>query len=181
MAWGCTNRIQNGRSVCDSYHVREDVLYKTYVEAIKEITDNAAEVMETIRNGLEEECAGGTQERLHEIEERIIQLQEATLEAHKAKQRMEVSTPDYAAKVKEYGEQMKVLEAERDEAQQTANQYTALKAILDNFENGLKNGSVMDADDNAIMRSLVEQIIIRDDEMEIEFKCGVTYKHEYVR
>jgi len=39
----------------------------------------------------------------------------------------------------------------------------------------------MDADDNAIMRSLVEQIIIRDDEMEIEFKCGVTYKHEYVR
>ena len=36
------------RSVCDSYHVREDVLYKTYVEAIKEITDNAAEVIETI-------------------------------------------------------------------------------------------------------------------------------------
>ena len=94
---------------------------------------------------------------------------------------MEVSTPDYAAKVKEYGEQMKTLEAERDEAQQATNQYTALKAILDNFENGLKNGSVMDADDNAIMRSVVEQIIIRDDEMEIEFKCGVTYKHEYVR
>ncbi len=85
--WGCTNRIQNGRSVCDSYHVREDVLYKTYVEAIKEITDNAAEVMETIRSGLEEECTGGTQERLHEIEERIIQLQEATLKAHKAKPR----------------------------------------------------------------------------------------------
>ena len=94
---------------------------------------------------------------------------------------MEVNTPDYAAKVKEYGEQMKALEAERDEAQQTANQYTALKAILDNFENGLKNGSVMDADDNAIMRSVVEQIIIRDDEMEIEFKCGVSIKKEYVR
>ena len=76
---------------------------------------------------------------------------------------------------------MKALEAERDEAQQTANQYTALKAILDNFENGLKNGSVMDADDNAIMRSVVEQIIIRDDEMEIEFKCGVSIKKEYVR
>ena len=66
-------------------------------------------------------------------------------------------------------------------AQQATNQHTTLKTILDNFERGLKDGSVMGADDNAIMRSVVEQIIIRKDEIEIEFKCGVTYKHEYVR
>ena len=65
--------------------------------------------------------------------------------------------------------------------QQATDQYTALKAILDNFENGLKNGSVMGADDNAIMRSVVEQIIIRENEMEIEFKCGVSIKKEYVK
>ena len=181
VSWGCTNRIQNGRSNCDSHHVREDVLQATYKAAIKEITDDADDVIASVKETIESACGNGETERLREIEEAIIQIQEAVLELHKAKQRMEVNTPDYAAKVKEYGEQMKALEAERDEAQQTANQYTALKAILDNFENGLKNGSVMDADDNAIMRSVVEQIIIRDDEMEIEFKCGVSIKKEYVR
>ncbi len=39
----------------------------------------------------------------------------------------------------------------------------------------------MGADDNAIMRSVVEQIIIRENEMEIEFKCGVSIKKEYVK
>ena len=96
-------------------------------------------------------------------------------------QRMEVSAADYAAKVKEYSEQMKALEAERDEAAQTANQYTELKVILDAFEHGIKDGSIMSTDDTAIMRSLVEQIIVRETEIEIEFKCGVTIRQEYVR
>jgi len=161
--------------------MREDVLYKTYVEAIKEITDNAAEVIETIRSGLAEECAVGTQERLHEIEEQIIQLQEATLEAHKAKQRMELSAADYAATVKEYSDRMKALEAERDEAAKTANQYTELRVILDAFEHGIKDGTIMSTDDTAIMRSLVEQIIVRETEIEIEFKCRASITKEYVR
>lgn len=94
---------------------------------------------------------------------------------------MEISATDFAAQVKEHSEQMKALEAERDEAAQTANQYTELKVILDTFEHGIKDGSIMSTDDTAIMRSLVEQIIVREKEIEIEFKCGVTIRQEYVR
>ena len=94
---------------------------------------------------------------------------------------VEISATDYAAQVKEYSDRMKALEAERDEAAQTANQYTELKVILDAFEHGIKDGTIMSADDSAIMRSLVEQIIVRDTEIEIEFKCGVTIRQEYVR
>ena len=179
--WGCTNRIQNGRSCCDSHHVREDVLRNTYLAAIREITDNADEVLETVKSSIASECQGDTGDRLREIEDQIIALQEAALALHKAKQRMEVSAADYAAKVKEYSDRMKALEAERDEAAQTANQYTELKVILDAFEHGIKDGTIMSADDSAIMRSLVEQIIVRDTEIEIEFKCGVTIRQEYVR
>ena len=39
----------------------------------------------------------------------------------------------------------------------------------------------MGADDTAIMRSVVEQIIVRKDAMEIGFKCGVTVQQEYVK
>ena len=63
----------------------------------------------------------------------------------------------------------------------TANQYTELRVILDAFEHGIKDGSIMSTDDTAIMRSLVEQIIVRETEIEIEFKCGVTIRQEYVR
>ncbi len=179
--WGCTNRIQNGRASCDSHHVREDVLQNTYLAAIREITDNADEVLETVKSSIDAEYQGDTGDRLREIEDQIIALQEAGLALHKAKQRMEVSAADYAAKVKEYSEQMKALEAERDEAAQTANQYTELKVILDTFERGIKDGTIMSADDSAIMRSLVEQIVVRDTEIEIEFKCGVTIRQEYIK
>ena len=55
------------------------------------------------------------------------------------------------------------------------------RLILDAFEHGIKDGSIMSADDTAIMRSLVEQIIVRETEIEIEFKCGVTIRQEYIR
>lgn len=76
---------------------------------------------------------------------------------------------------------MKALEAERDEAAKTANQHTELKVILDAFEHGFKDGTIMSSDDTAIMRSLVDQIIVRETEIEIEFKCGVAIRQEYVR
>ena len=181
VSWGCTNRIQNGRSSCDSHHVREDVLRKTYLAAIREITDNADEVLDAVKISITAECQGDTGDRLREIEDQIIALQEKALALHKAKQRMEVSAADYAAQVKQYSDRMKALEAERDEAAQTANQYTELRVILDAFEHGIKDGTIMSTDDTAIMRSMVEQIIVREKEIEIEFKCGVTIRQEYVR
>ena len=51
----------------------------------------------------------------------------------------------------------------------------------DAFENSIKNGSISNPDDYAVMRSAVEQIIVRKDSMEIEFKCGASITKEYVR
>lgn len=101
--------------------MREDVLRNTYFAAIREITDNADEVLETVKSSIDAECQGDNGDRLREIEDQIIALQEAALALHKAKQRMEVSAADYAAKVKEYSEQMKALEEERDAATRTVN------------------------------------------------------------
>ena len=84
---------------------------------------------------------------------------------------MELSAADYAATVKENAEKMKALEAERDAAAGDANRYTQIKAVIDAFENSIKNGSISDPDDYAVMRSVVEQIIVRKDSMEIEFNA----------
>ena len=39
----------------------------------------------------------------------------------------------------------------------------------------------MSTDDTDIMRSPVKQIIVRETEIEIEFKCGVAIEQEYVK
>ncbi|MGN0067694.1 MAG: zinc ribbon domain-containing protein [Bacteroides sp.] len=42
--WGCTNRISNGRSVCDSHHINEDVLYATYHAAVQAMVEDAGSI-----------------------------------------------------------------------------------------------------------------------------------------
>ena len=39
-AWGCSNRISNGRAACDSHHVNEDTLQHTYTAAIREMIED---------------------------------------------------------------------------------------------------------------------------------------------
>ena len=38
----------------------------------------------------------------------------------------------------------------------------------------------MNDDDGSIMKALVETIVVKEESMEIRFKCGVTIEKEYV-
>ena len=98
---GCCNHIVNGRAECDSHHVNEEVLKATYLAAMRTLVDSAEEVVEAVRDGAELALEPENKAALHRINEEIIALQGAVLALHKAKQRMEVSAADYAAKVKE--------------------------------------------------------------------------------
>ena len=48
--WGCTNRISNGRAVCDSHHVNDDVLQRTYLAAIREMIEDADDIMAAVKD-----------------------------------------------------------------------------------------------------------------------------------
>ena len=47
--WGCANRIVNGRAVCDSHHINEDVLYATYHAAIEAMIEDAGAILNEIK------------------------------------------------------------------------------------------------------------------------------------
>ena len=47
--WGCANRIVNGRAVCDSHHVNEDTLQNTYTAAIRDMIEDAEEIMTAVK------------------------------------------------------------------------------------------------------------------------------------
>ena len=94
--------------------MNEEVLEATYLAAMRTLVDSAEEVVEAVRDGAELALEPENKAAIDKIDEEIITLQEAALALHKAKQRMEIGAEDYAAKVKEYSERMKALEAERD-------------------------------------------------------------------
>ena len=120
------------------------------------------------------------EEAFNRIEQEIIEVQEAVLTLHKAKQQRSVSATDYAAQIKEYSQRMQELEAQQAELQTTENRYGEVKMWLDSFAEHIQSGAIMDADDSIIMKQLVEQIIVGDDGIEVHFKCGIVASHEYM-
>ena len=178
-AWGCTNRISNGRAVCDSHHVNDDVLQRTYLAAIREMIENADEIIETVRDSARLVLQPENAAALAAIEQEIIAIQEQALGLHKAKQAHTISESEYAERISECSIRMKELETQQAEMQTAASRYAEVKAWLDSFQEHISSGDILDADDESIIKQLVEQIIVNNDGIEIQFKCGATIEKEY--
>ena len=118
---------------------------------------------------------------LDRIDEQIIEIQEAMLALHKAKQRMEISAADYAAKVKDYSDRMKELEAASGEPQDTAVKYTEVRTWLDTFIKQTMRSDALTTADSTTMKMLVDRIQIRNEGIVVEFKCGVAIEQDYVK
>ena len=180
-SWGCATRIVNGRKACDSHHINETVLEATYLAALNDLIENAGTVVDVIKEGAGLAMEPDNRAALAQIEEDIIEIQESVLALHRDKKEMRISTADYAAKVKEYSEQMRAKEAERDKLQDTAVKYAEVSTWLDTFMDQAIHGDKLTQCDGTVMKTLVERIIARDTGIEVIFKCGVSVEHEYVK
>ncbi len=178
-AWGCTNRISNGRAVCDSHHVNDDVLQRTYLAAIRDMIEDADEIIEAVRDSARLVLQPENAAALAAVEQEIIAIQEQALGLHKAKQAHTITENEYAARISECGIRMKELEAQQAEMQTAASRYAEVKAWLDAFQDHISSGDILNADDEGIIKQLVEQIIVNEDGIEIQFKCGATIEKEY--
>ena len=179
-AWGCANRIANGRTVCDSRHVSEEVLKETYRAAIMDAVGDMDAIIETVKDSCRMVLVADNHEALAEVERQIIKLQEEVLDFHRARQGYAVTETEYNAQIEAYTDQMQQLEAQRSELQSTSNKYTAVQNWLDTFKETAATGDIYDPDNAAVMKAMVEYIVVHRDRMEIHLKCGVTIDKEYV-
>ena len=69
IAWGCANRIVNGRAVCDSHHVNEDVLYATYHAAVEAMIEDTGVLLEVIQTETEVEMQPLNKAAMDEVEQ----------------------------------------------------------------------------------------------------------------
>lgn len=180
-SWGCSNRILNGREVCNSYHVNEDVLYATYHAAVQAMVEDAGSILSTLESATEKELQPSNKAALDEVEQKIIDLQEKVLALHRQKRAQAVNDAYYNAQVNDYSQQLAALE-DRQQALQTADaRYATVRMWLADFQQHMQEGDATDDRDGKMMKSLVESIIIWPDRMEIHFKCGVNIEQKYVK
>ena len=102
------------------------------------------------------------------------------LDFHRARQGYAVTEAEYNAQIEAYTNQMQQLESRRSELQSTSNKYSAFQNWLDTFKKTAATGDIYDPDNAAVMKSMVEYIVVHRDRMEIHLKCGVTIGKEYV-
>ena len=179
--WGCTNRIKNGRSECDSHHVREDVMERTYSAAFRQMTENANEVIETVREGAKLAMEPENREKLTQVEQDIVALQEKVLGIHKRRIAKQVTDEEYNAVVKRYTDQIEQLQAQQKEYRSTENRYTEVRAWLNAFQKSVSGSGPATSIDALILKALVDSIIVYDDHIDVHFKCGAKVEQEYIR
>lgn len=172
-AWGCTNRISNGRAACDSYHVNEDVLERTYRAAMESLIGSTDDVIDTVSESCGAVLADGNHAELDTIQQQIIELQEAALTLHKSKQQYGISDTAYDAQVKEYSRQMAELQQRQQELKAQSTRYAEAKYWLDELRTHMQAGDGIDTEDALILRSMVEKIIVFEDRLSIHLRCGL--------
>lgn len=180
-AWGCINRIKNGRAVCDSHHINEDLLRETYIAAFKEIMGEADDIIDVVESNIQAEVVSDNHKELKNIEQEIIELQDDVLKLHKQRQRGAITASAYEAKVQECQAEMDELEIRRKQLQSAESQFGMIKLWIDDFKKVMAGGSITEDNCDLIIKTLTDQIVVYDTYIEIQLKCGVVLKQEYTR
>lgn len=166
-AWGCTNRISNGR---DSHHINEDVLERT----IRAAFDGMDDVLDVVEESCTEVMETGNHTELEEMQREIITIQEAVLALHKAQQQGSVSEMEYEIKIASYSQQMDELQERQRELKATAGRFAELKYWMDTFMEHVRSGEKMDTNDTVMLCQLTDRIVVYDDRLEIHLRIGGT-------
>lgn len=180
-SWACCTRILHGRTVCDSHHIREDVLERTYLAAIQKMVDDAAEVIATVREGAMLAMEPENAAKLEAVDREILATQEQMLAMHKQFTAQRISAEAYNEAVRAASVKIQELEEQREELETVATRYAEVKVWLDAFEESTRTGQIMTATDAVIMKMLVEEILVDDYGIEVKFKCGASVEQEYLK
>ena len=167
-AWGCTNRINNGRGACDSYHINEDEIERAFIAAFGDV--------DTIIDILKQACAQALESESAEIFDKnhadIMALQETVLELHRSHKNGTISDKEYEIRIISYGQQMDALQEKQKKLKAASGRHAEVYSFLDGFRDHMKSGAHMNEDDAVVVRMLTEKIVIYDERMEIFLKSG---------
>ena len=180
MYWACANKIVNGVNACHSRHIREDILIKTYVAALKKMAGDYDKVIATLQDSTDMLSKEYPIEMLNEVSERIIELQTEVMDVHRKKQRGLIDSSEYDQQIEKLRQELQENETKQHELQQATTKISHIKDWMKEFGEHLETTQMDGKYDGVVIKKLVNKINMYDDRLVVEFKYGIKVEQEYV-
>lgn len=111
------------------------------------------------------------------MEEHITEIQESIFKLQKERQNGKITVKEYSEQLEAFIAEIDKLQADKEALQTASNRYEDVKNQLEAFRKILKADRL--EENSLLVKSLVEQILVYDDYMEIHFKCGIVAQTEF--
>ena len=178
--WGCANKIVNGKDACKARHIREDILTKTYVAALKKMAGDYDRVMATLQDSADVLSKEYPIEQLDEISDRIIEIQTEVMKVHRKKQQGKIDSDKYEQQIEKLKQELQENETKQLELQQASTKISHIKDWMKEFGEHLETAQMDGKYDGVVIKKLVNKIKMYDDRIVVEFKYGIKVEQEYV-
>ena len=179
-SWACANKIVNGADACHSRHIREDILIKTYVAAMKKMSGDYNKVIATLQESADVLSKEYPIEKLKEISDKIIEIQTAVMKLHKKKQQGKIDSDAYNRKIEELQQELQENESKQLQLQQVTTKVSHIKDWMKEFGKHMETTQMDGKYDRAVIKKLVNKIKMYDDRIVVEFNYGIKVEQEYV-
>ena len=166
VVWRCKGRIEHGPKHCNAPTIFETDLQDTVVKAINQTLDDRGNVLQTLQENIEQVLKNNGKLSATEIEAKLEQLQEKLLKRINRRE-------DYNDIVEEID---RLREVKQDILLQDAVNEGIKERINEMADFLGKQTEDLDAYDEQLVRQLLEKIVVYDDEIEVKFKSGMSWK-----
>jgi len=179
-SWACANKIVNGADACHSRHIREDILIKTYVAAMKKMSGDYNKVIATLQESADVLSKEYPIEKLKGISDKIIEIQTAVMKLHRKKQQGKIDSDAYNRKIEELQQELQENESKQLQLQQVTTKVLHIKDWMKEFGKHMETTQMDGKYDRAVIKKLVNKIKMYDDRIVVEFNYGIKVEQEYV-
>ena len=163
--WRCVSRVLKKTSGidCPARTVKEEILHEAVADAINQVMMLDDAFFETFRDSLDTALGGNSELTIREIEEKLTARQRELIALSPEDER--------------YGRVADEIYQLRDEKRQVlldeANRNTAVKRVEDLIGFVMEQNGELVEYDEALVRKLIEKVIIYDEQIKVVFKSGI--------
>ena len=180
-SWACANKTINGADACHSRHIREDILIKTYVAAMKKMAGDYDKVIDTLQESADVLSKEYPVAKINETNEKIIEIQTAVMDLLRKRQKGIIDSNEYNQEIEKYQQELQENETKLNELQQTSTKVSHIKDWMREFKKHMETTQMDGKYDGVVLKKLVNNIKMFDDRIVVEFNYGIKVEQEYVK
>ncbi len=161
--WRCCTRVTHGPETCHARTIKEEDLQEAVVEAINQLISESSELKEIIKENIEKAITGDESDKIKEIDQEMLKVQEELLKVANAKK----DYTDLVDRVEELRNEKEKILLDMAEEKNEQSRLKELEEFLDNQELEIESY------DEDLVRKLVDKIVVYDEMLKVIFKSGI--------